>query len=71
MTSELVGPIRKSMGVGCMVKWPGRKPRHNCHWTRYPDHPQDPICICPCHGIEYHLNAETAEWFDPYIDKEI
>ncbi len=62
MTKELVGPIRKSMHAGCM-----RSP----HRAVIQEGPQDPICICPCHGTEYHLSPELAEWFGPFIDKEI
>ncbi len=66
------------MGVGCMKRLhlerfgpDAVKPSHRCWRFRNPDSPQDPICLCPCHGTEYHLNAELAEWFGPFIDKEI
>lgn len=78
MSTELVGPIRKSMGVGCMRKLylsefgeDAVKPKHRCWRSLHPDYPQDPICICPCHGMEYQLSDELAEWFGLYIDREI
>lgn len=79
MSTELVGPIHRSYGAGCMLKphldkyYPqgeGYRPSHNCGSKRAMEqgYPNDPVCLCPCHGLQ--MNPEDLEFYTPYIDWE-
>lgn len=80
MGTELVGPIRRSYGKGCMLrphldkyhpKGEGYRPSHRCGSVLAMEGgwPNIPVCLCPCHGLQ--MNPEEAEFYDRWIDKEI